>query len=258
MIRHVRPAAGRTALPSFRPCETPIPSFRPERRQPRSGEIRPATGAGRMLEPAASTERPPDFSTPPRPGAGAPVEMTVGGWSGWTCHEMSCCVRFRPVRRAAGRSALPSFRPRATPIPSFRPERRQPRSGEIRPATGAGRMLEPAASTERPPDFSTPPRPGAGAPVEMTVGGWSGWTCHEMSCCVRFRPVRRAAGRSALPSFRPRATPIPSFRPERRQPRSGEIRPATGAGRMLEPAASMERPPDFSTPPRPGPGLRSK
>ncbi len=70
-----RPAAGRTATRHFD-------------RSVASGEIRPATEAGRTLRPWASTARSPDFSAPPRPEAGAPVEMTKRG-GGAMCHEMS-------------------------------------------------------------------------------------------------------------------------------------------------------------------------
>ena len=68
------------------------------------------------------------------------------------------------------------------------------------------------------------------------------------------RPFRFAQGRP----FRLSANSRPSFRPERRQPRSGEIRPATEAGHRHGLAASAQRRSGFSTPPRPEPGLRSK
>ncbi len=96
------------------------------------------------------------------------------------------CPGRRPSRRAFRRTATP-------PTRHFD---RSVASGEIRPATEAGRTLRPWASTERSPDFSpstgsgqaTPPRPGAGAPVGMTARGFAeesrcgnAGTCHELS-----------------------------------------------------------------------------
>ncbi len=326
----------------------------------------------------ASTERSPGFSTPPRPGAGAPVEMTrkegataaapppplpvisteaasarrpvistgaasaakwrnpagdggrpqaqpcgvdgafsrflhsaqAGGrgsgrndgrgvprpWGGRGSGRNSLPLRLRsgqapsgaegtgkesataaapppPLPRPFGSAQGKLFRPkrRQPASPSFRPERRQPRSGEIRLATGAGQRHSPVASTERSPGFSTPPRPGAGAPVEMTERGAP--ARGTGASVVIARPVGVAQGKLFRPKRRQPASP--SFRPERRQPRSGEIRPGTGAGQRHSPVASTERSPGFSTPPRPGgrgsgrndgrgvprpggPGLRSK
>ncbi len=56
------------STPSRRHFDRSTPPSRHFDRSEASGEIRPATGAGRTPEAAASTERPPGFSAPPRPG----------------------------------------------------------------------------------------------------------------------------------------------------------------------------------------------
>ena len=78
------------------------------------------------------------------------------------------CGRVLVCRSGRSVNPHPSFRPKR---PSHRHFDRSGASGEIRLATGAGRTPELSASTERRSGFSTPPRPGAGAPVEMTVKG---------------------------------------------------------------------------------------
>ncbi len=102
-----------------RSCFVPLrlpPSFRPERRQPRSGEIRPATEAGRTPEPVASTARRSGFSAPPRPEAGAPVEIACpersrrDGEGGASRCVMKCHVPSWPIAIRGDGGAV---RPRA-------------------------------------------------------------------------------------------------------------------------------------------------
>ena len=69
-----------------------------------------------MTEPAASMERRSDFSTPPRPGAGAPVEMTGEGAprpGGGAPVEMT--EKGWGVRAARPLDPAPSIRPLAGP-----------------------------------------------------------------------------------------------------------------------------------------------
>ncbi len=258
----------------------PLPSFRPSGA---SGEIRPATGAGRTPEPVASTERPPGFSpstslragySAPARRAGAPVEMTGVGER--RPRAVDSGEAQNPPVIPAGAHPQPSFRPGATPtrhsgrahpLPVISTER-----SEWRNPAGDGRRVDArACGVDGAPSgfLHSAPARWAVASVEMTDGGWNdgrwGGGCAP--------PLR--ATRNTQPSFRPSApsprhfgraqpppvipaerTPSPSFRPSGA---SGETRPGTGAGRMPEPVASTERPPGFSTPPRPGgPRRRSK
>ncbi len=178
MFRRDRSAVDRSALPSFRPRATPTPSFRPKRRQPRSGEIRPATETGRMMEPVASTGRGPDFSATPRPEAGAPVEIA--------CPERSRRDDEGEAVRCVMKCNVPSWR--FGLAPNATPSRPGPRSGpRSRPARSS--RLAPSTSSE--PVLSLPKGQALdpGFPLCSIRGDKGGvGSCHEMSCFVMVPP----------------------------------------------------------------------
>ncbi len=166
-------------------------------------------------------------------------------------------LRHRGRLPRARRLPRPSFRPKRTPFPSFRPD------AHPLPVISTGRIPPPVISTEAHPQPSFRPKrsewrnpAGDGRRADAGALGVDG----APSGFLRFAPARRAGasvemtGVGTAPArrrFERSATHTRHF-DRAEQPAlsevegSGEIRLATEAGQMLEPAASMERSPDFS------------
>ncbi len=157
-----------------------------------------ASGSG-VSSPASPAPNRPRIGIAPEP---EPLRASSACRSRWFVHIMFMLWMSRPSARPLDTAPLrlrsgqalsgaegtgEESATAAAPYPPLpRHFDRSVASGEIWPATGAGHRHSPVASMERSPGFSTPPRPGAGAPVEMT--GWG--CCHFATQGDDFRGSR--------------------------------------------------------------------